>query len=109
MTKYQKDDDPYCWKEHEIGHILGHRKGFDSKSGNPIEDKDIIKHYPNSWNEYYPFLLQMKKLLLSNNENKTIRKIMVDYEESQAHKGNLEDLNAIEKFCRRFIKKYVKI
>lgn len=100
MSNKQKTNDPYCWKEHEVGHILGYRKGYSKKQGNIIPN--IIKTYPNVWDEYYPFYMQMSELLKNNSPEDTVRKIMVDYESNH----NQKELKKIEEFVTMFLEKY---
>jgi len=49
---------------------LGFRKGYSKKSGKIIQESNV-DGYPNVWDEFYPFLFQMKEL-----SKKTQKKIL---------------------------------
>jgi len=105
-----KEKDPAGWKEHEIGHILGYRKGYYNKVGNIINPKEVygLKNYPNVWSEFIPFTRQMKYLQKNKNSAQNIiRFMMKDYEQSNAHKGNIEELKQIEELFIKLYNKYV--
>lgn len=109
LGKPLREDDPYRWVEHEIGHILGYRKGnrTESRAGKTkhIFSDDFKGLYQNTMDEFEPFFQQMKKMKSEGiSDEEIINKIMVDYENSVSHKDDPEELKKFRNFFTRFLK-----
>jgi len=105
LSNTLKDNDPYLWIEHEIGHIIGYRKGY--RDNKKIFNNITLDEYPNTMDELCPFYLQMKKLeSMGNSKEEIVDNIMVDYEESKSHKGK-DELNIFREFFGIFYDKYL--
>ena len=108
--KLRKEHDPHGWIPHEIGHILGYRKGFDKRKGNIFKSKEVggLNTYPNVWSEFYPFYMQMKYLSKHVDKSRVIKLVMADYISSDAHKDDKESIKQFKRFFTKFYKEYIR-